>query len=786
MSGSLEGRLLNIHVFRDENGFAPHKPLLLLLALDRVLQGGTRLIEFAEVDARLGELLDRFAPNTSPHKNTHYPFGKLENDGVWEVENSRELSRTAVGHLLRSELLARKVRAGFTPAFHAALCRETNAIPNIAQALIEKFLPEVEPLSLMRAVGFHVFSGNEGADNMVHDDPCINPIDDPLSAPRGTLKSPASENAFIGYLNSLHNLTASGSNSLAESQALSQYFGELYQPFPVVAAIKTLLSGSKEYVVLLTGHAGDGKSTVALDLFKALQGLPQSQALTAPLGEREDLDTAAGPVRIVKDMSELSADHRQRWLHQAFEEPGRWLIISNTGPLLQSLVEYGRRTKNADMESDVLKLLNRPVATEDLSAQEMQGFGKPLLILNLTRLDNVDLGAGLLRRLVKHSGWQHCQGCDIVSACPLALNRRALDESLAVVTERVRWLYRRVSDYEQRLTLRQIVGQLAYALTGGIGCTAARDAVTSSTASGADRGTKVLQQLLFSEGFFGCASGKPQPAAQSLRAIALLRHSLIGAPVAVDFERGLAATAGGAWAALPAALTHVAALWQRRAGAPEGAPARAALRRMSLIFGRPQPGAEARAERFLDAMLRSPALRDLDAWQQAQEIPRGAQKDLRLDCLHVLLEAYSGFSAAQFRNRIDRLYLTLRRPDRAVVQPAQLIVGTIAFDKFKLDWDAESRLPRLVHRGSGVSLTLSLPLLDYIRRRDAGELPDGLSPIHQAQLDRFQAELLRAAGCDGSGNAGEIHVLRSGIDGRVDISHYSLDEDQQKLVVEYA
>jgi hypothetical protein len=144
------------------------------------------------------------------------------------------------------------------------------------------------------------------------------------------------------------------------------------------------------------------------------------------------------------------------------------------------------------------------------------------------------------------------------------------------------------------------------------------------------------------------------------------------------------------------------------------------------------------------------------------------------------LEAYSGFSAGQFGDSRDQLHLTLRRPDRAVVQPTQLVIASLPFREFELAFDSASRLPKLVHRPSGVALDLPLPLLDYIRRRDAGDLGNDLSPIHQAQLDRFQGELLEAATVRPN-NPGEIVFLRAGIAGDVDVHHFYLSEDDQVL-----
>ena len=74
--------------------------------------------------------------------------------------------------------------------------------------------------------------------------------------------------------------------------------------------------------------------------------------------------------------------------------------------------------------------------------------------------------------------------------------------------------------------------------------------------------------------------------------------------------------------------------------------------------------------------------------------------------------------------------------------------------------------------------SLSLPLLDYILRRADGELATGLDPIHQAQLDGFQARLL-ALDEARAHQDGEITLLRADISGAVEVYRYVLDKGTQ-------
>lgn len=591
------------------------------------------------------------------------------------------------------------------------------------------------------------------------------------------------KNGFIAYLNSLHNLSSSGANALAESQAISPYFGEIYASFPIVDTLVEALTDKVHRVVLLTGHAGDGKSTIALDILKKLRNLPPKAPLKNALQKREDIDGLNGPIAIVKDMSELSAEERQQLLVQGFSEPGSWLVVSNTGPLLHSLANYAKEADlDQDMESEILKRLDLSLNDGPLDRHKLSGFDKELLVLNLTRLDNVGLGAEVLTKLANHTAWEKCSGCSAEAACPLQLNRKAIRDAGSVAEERVRWIYLRLRAYGQRLTLRQIVAQLAFGFTGGMSCEEALQQVAASTVDGPDRGSIGLENILFSEGFFGYRGGKPCPQADALHAVSLVRRMTFGGPVDVGFERLLPSEVGMGWAELPSSLDCLEGHWRNRATSSSSVRWRFALRRMTYLFGKVAQDRNISANVFLDAFLQSPSLREFDRWQTDGKLSlsRSDENRLRISCLRVLLENFSGFTASQFRAKHDRLYLTLRRPDQAVMQPTQLVIETLLFRDFSLVFDSIRQVLALSFDREKAKLDLTLPLLDFIRRRDAGELGNALSPIHQAQLDWFQAELLKAT-VDTRRHDDDIELLRSGIDGEVHLHRFLLDQDRNIL-----
>lgn len=62
-----------INVWKRGDQRAPHKPLLLLLALAKLSRGEPRLIPYVEIDPKLTELLREFGPVRKAY-HSEYPF----------------------------------------------------------------------------------------------------------------------------------------------------------------------------------------------------------------------------------------------------------------------------------------------------------------------------------------------------------------------------------------------------------------------------------------------------------------------------------------------------------------------------------------------------------------------------------------------------------------------------------------------------------------------------------------------------------------------------------------
>lgn len=139
-----------------EGRYAPHKPLLLLLALARIQQGQPRLAPLAAVEPGLKALLAEFGPTVAASRR-HLPFWHLGTDaqgGLWQVNGPAQLlARPAGATPTLGELRQEGVTAGFTPQVHAALAADPALLRRVAQRLLQACFPETLHADIVAATG---------------------------------------------------------------------------------------------------------------------------------------------------------------------------------------------------------------------------------------------------------------------------------------------------------------------------------------------------------------------------------------------------------------------------------------------------------------------------------------------------------------------------------------------------------------------------------------------------------------------------------------------------------
>ncbi len=71
---------------------APHKPLLILLAISELLSGKHK-ISYSEIEDKMINLLIEFGPKRKNYR-PNYPFIRLANDDIWEFNKPELLDIT--------------------------------------------------------------------------------------------------------------------------------------------------------------------------------------------------------------------------------------------------------------------------------------------------------------------------------------------------------------------------------------------------------------------------------------------------------------------------------------------------------------------------------------------------------------------------------------------------------------------------------------------------------------------------------------------------------------------
>lgn len=573
---------------------------------------------------------------------------------------------------------------------------------------------------------------------------------------------------FVRYLNSIHNISGDNRYALAEAQATSSYFTDLHVELELVSSIRELVSANSDVVVILTGHAGDGKSTVALDIWKHALGVPNNKPAPRPPKEEETVTLAGNKLTIVKDMSELSAQSRVKKLTNAFGEPGSALIVSNTGPLLSSFTELLANEGHGQRETQqkFLECLNQPLLNDQLSdVNVVQLDGKKRVYLaNLSMLSNVSTAERLLSKLAAHSGWTNCSSCGAKEHCPIRRNVETINQNEGIVGERVGDIYRRLDAYGRRMTMRQIAAHLSFSLTGGLSCKQVR------------QDPKAASKCVFSETFFGHGTTVRHQALDALSCLRQMADLHFGIAEAPKFDQQLhEGKLEDAWN-YPAQLSELKAHFLSRLDGSNDGIARREIRRLTYMFSTPRDGYQASAEVFFDDFLQSPMLRKLRTWSEKHNFSGVEKQRFVRQVLGVLMEEYIGASVPL--NRRDSLFITLRRPDEKVFQSVQIVLGKIPVDEFTIEIDSVNGLPCLNHSVTKAKLELTLPLLDHIINKDKGELTSDLDAIHGASLEQFRSDLLEHAPT----SPDNIHLLEIDAEGELRTHKFMPIDGGQKLV----
>lgn len=151
-NNDLLSRIQKIRVNSRRGRRSPHKPLLLLLAIGRQLNGYERLATFKDIEGDLNGLIRRFGLPDS-RENAYHPFWHLRNDGIWQIDRPELVKVNAAGHATISDLREYEIRGGLEEEVVNALESNPNLAWGIVRVLLDGFFPVSLHNDVLRAVG---------------------------------------------------------------------------------------------------------------------------------------------------------------------------------------------------------------------------------------------------------------------------------------------------------------------------------------------------------------------------------------------------------------------------------------------------------------------------------------------------------------------------------------------------------------------------------------------------------------------------------------------------------
>jgi putative restriction endonuclease len=130
----------------------PHKPLLLLLAIARLMRRGEKSLSFEDVDEALRPLLDLYAPPVKGRHQPELPYWHLQSDEVWRVADAEHLARSAKGFPTLAALRASS--AGIPDRFANVLFADERLAKDAVRWLLDEHFEPSMHADVLQAVGF--------------------------------------------------------------------------------------------------------------------------------------------------------------------------------------------------------------------------------------------------------------------------------------------------------------------------------------------------------------------------------------------------------------------------------------------------------------------------------------------------------------------------------------------------------------------------------------------------------------------------------------------------------
>jgi putative restriction endonuclease len=145
-------KVREVSVWKRGDQRAPHKPLLILYALGKLLAGQNQLL-FKDFYEPFETLLRDFGP---PRKSYHpeFPFWYLRSEGFWEIEPATEwVMRKGASSPSKADLIGRGAIGRFVPAVQEVLLDDPALAEEVVSLVLNNHFPDSIHEDIVEATG---------------------------------------------------------------------------------------------------------------------------------------------------------------------------------------------------------------------------------------------------------------------------------------------------------------------------------------------------------------------------------------------------------------------------------------------------------------------------------------------------------------------------------------------------------------------------------------------------------------------------------------------------------
>ena len=519
---------------------------------------------------------------------------------------------------------------------------------------------------------------------------------------------------YIMFLNTLHHVGAKNENAFAESSYNNPFYKDIVVKRPIVRVVTKWLIELSPHIILITGHAGDGKTSILIQVLNELS------AFQEPLKPSGEVTYANGKTCLyIKDFSEFSSKDRKSKLIYCLRESknGKHVIlVANTGPLLNTF-------KDVLGEEEQMKLINAIDANTD-SAVNINGY--EFRTVNIAHIDNSSFIKPFLTNIISDKTFDKCKGCPKEIFCPIYFNRNIVLQNKKKVLEFLYHHFIWQQEHGKRLTIRQIIAQISYSITSGLEC---KDIKHNDS-------KKYIFDHLFSNSLMGYVGIKLNRQALAIQAIAdMHQNGYDNKSLISDDDLFILQN----YSLLHPKIQEIIVDLNNQYWTVNSIKWRKAIRRMYIMFNIEMD--DEKNTELLKCVFSNKFPRFLEL--RSGKIPNNKDKALVIEAFSILFTGYPS-------NSLREVPITLKRSS-GIDQSVQLLYSTIpkrsiilkTENKNDIYYEDEDKRELFIEVfGKIISQPITLPLLNYFEDIRNGVISTNIDPQLTHGIDSIKAQLL--------------------------------------------